>query len=246
MIYVWVRSTTRWDHEPTFWAQLDPAFKPKVDLWNDTFDIPFHVFRHEVKRIAELSLSRVEGATVASWDHIPDGALVAPVDDDDWFAPDLADVLDTAHRSLHRTGYRWVGEWIEVPIDLRHRLGLARRALFRIPPRWVCGTNTYALVKSSRARPLLEKHTLASAFYESHPCDVWAIEQHLSIANRTLASRTSLGHRRPAIGRSELLRKFRRYRSLYASPLPDAFAWARPYMALMDELMSRLGVKGRS
>jgi hypothetical protein len=59
-------------------------------MWNQTFDLPYHVFRQRVRRIAELNLQRVENAVRARWDEIPDGALVAPVDDDDWFAPDSA------------------------------------------------------------------------------------------------------------------------------------------------------------
>lgn len=69
------------------------------------------------------------------------------------------------------------------------------------------------------------------------------IDARLSLMNRTLASQTSLAFLRPNLRRSELLRKYRRYRRLYERPLPAELAWARPYVHDMDELMRRLGVK---
>ena len=48
------------------------------------------------------------------------------------------------------------------------------------------------------------------------------------------------------IRRSELLRKYRRYKKLY-EPSPAATIWrgARPYVAMMSELMDELEVKDR-
>jgi hypothetical protein len=52
-----------------------------------------------------------------------------------------------------------------------------------------------------------------------------------------------LSQRKHVIGRSELLRKYRRYKKLYEHPLPHDLAWARPYVAKMSELMDELTVK---
>jgi hypothetical protein len=244
MLYIWVRATASWDDEHAFLAQLAPAFKPKVDVWNDTFDIPYHLFRHEVRAIARLNLALVKDAVVASWDEIPEGALVAPVDDDDWFAPDVARVLASAHdpRAL---GYFWTSSFVEVPIDFGHRLGLLRRAVFPgTPPRWICTTNNYAVLKSADARPVLEKHTVASErFGGADAARVRRVAGRLSVMNRTLASQTSLGFLRPTVRRAELLRKYRVYRALYAKPLAADLAWCAPWMAMMAALMRRLHVK---
>lgn len=186
------------------------------------------------------------GATVAPWSAIPDGAVVVPTDDDDWLAPDLARVLaaewDGGARACH-----WPSRFVEVPIDLRHRLGLLRRAVRPgTPPKWVCTTNNYAMRKGPDAQRLLWSHVEASRWVAAQPPGAVArVDRSLSVMNRTLASRTSLGHRRPAISRRELLRKHRRYRELYRRPVAPDLAWCEPYLAMMADLMDRLVVRAR-
>ncbi len=62
MIYIVVRKTTDWDNEATFRAQIPEGFEKVVEVWNATFTMPYHLFRRELKRIAQLSLSRIPGA----------------------------------------------------------------------------------------------------------------------------------------------------------------------------------------
>ena len=264
MIYVWIRATVNWEDEQAFLAQLDPSFKPKVDLWNATFNTPFHLFRHRVREIARLNHSRIEGAILASWAEIPEGALVVPVDDDDWLSPDLGDVLEEEY-DPDLTGYYWVRTFFEVPFDLGHRLGLIRRSLLpRTPPRYFATTNNYALLKSPETRLLLESHIDASRWFEGQGAErAKGIERHLSAMNRTLASQTSLTKRRlRPVDRSVLIRKFHRYRRLYRDlarepdpvrlrwrrrsgpvwgrPRAPELAWCRPYLAMMADLMEEL------
>jgi len=245
VLHLWVRATANWADERAFRAQLDPAFEPQVALWDDTFDMPYRCFRHQLRAIAQLNLSRVADAVVAAWDEIPDGALVAPVDDDDWFAPDVARTLER-ERAPHALGYVWTSSFLEVPIDLGHRLYLARRALFpRTPPRWLCTTNNYAAHKRPETELLLRSHTIASEhFAGADAARVVRLDRRLSVMNRTLASKTSLGFLKPAIRRGTLLRKLRRYRELYAAPPshPD-LDWCRPYLQMMSDLMRELHVK---
>lgn len=268
MIYIWVRATTTWQDEQEFLAQLDPRVKPKVDLWNDTFDIPFHLFRHRVREIARLNQSRVENSACARWEEIPEGGLVVPIDDDDWLAPDIGNVLEDEYDS-RATGYHWIRTFIEVPIDLRHRLGVIRRSVFpRTPPRYFCMTNNYALVKAPETKPLLESHSRASEWFEVQERGrVRKIERHLSAMNRTLASKTSLGGK-PSPTRSTFIRKFHAYRRLYrrlarapvgpglalrrgpgkvyGRPSALELAWCRPYLAMMSDLMDQLGIREHS
>src|SRR5262249_45718655 len=109
-LFIWVRETTDWGNEEAVHAQLAADLKPAVELWDRTFDLPFHLFRERVREIAQLNLSRVEDAECAEWEQIPEGALVAPVDDDDWLAPDLATTLDGIPRKCR--AYRWPSTWL--------------------------------------------------------------------------------------------------------------------------------------
>jgi len=247
VIYVWVRKTVDWQHERAVRAQLDPGFAPKVELWNETFDLPFHLFRHRVWKIAQLNLSRVERAVQAEWEEIPTGSLVVPLDDDDWLAPDLATVLE-GRRNGRRVCYRWKSTWIERPTTLGHEIySLRRRLLSTTQEKWVCSSANYALVKGAETRELAASHMSASRWVESAAeGSVETIDQRLSLINRTLASRTTLGGRRRPLSRSQLLRKFRRYRRLYDNPpATPELAWCRPYVVMMADLMAALAVKKR-
>jgi hypothetical protein len=248
VICIWIRRTVDWTDEEAAVAQLtDPWLLPKIPLWNATFNISYASFRRRVAEIADLNHSRVDGAARAGWGEIPEGALVLPVDDDDWFRPDAARVL-AAELRPDVLGYHWPSRWVEVPIDLRHRLYLLRRRLLPgTPPKWLCSTNNYALIKGLGAKEPLGSHIRGSEWFEqriaSGDGSVRRIDATLSIANRTLASQTTLSQKRLTISRAELIRKYRRHRRLYARKLAPELAWAAPYLAMMAELMEELEVK---
>jgi hypothetical protein len=244
MIYVWVRRTLDWSDEEAFWAQVDERDRPGVEVWNATLNIPFHLFRHRVREIAALNQSRVRDVEYAEWDAIPEGSLVLPVDDDDWFSPDIASVLD-ASLDDGAVGCRWPSEWVEVPLDLGHRLHLlAHRRLGR-PLKFVCTTNNYALSKSADNRDLLRDHTQASRWFEARLDEPGGgglrdLNVRLSIANRNLGSSTVVRR----IDRApQLLRRLAPYKRLYRREPRAELAWARPYVAMMDELMAALEPK---
>jgi hypothetical protein len=63
--------------------------------------------------------------------------------------------------------------------------------------------------------------------------------------NRTLGSQTSLAMGKPALTRSHLVRKCRRYKKLYRKDVTPDLAWCRPYLAMMADLMDQLSVTDR-
>ena len=249
MIYIWVRATVPWEDEAAARSQVRPELRRRLDLWNDTFNIPYQRFRQRVGEIADLNHSRVEGAVRAGWEEIPEGALVLPVDDDDWFAPDAARVLER-EVDPEAQGYLWPTRWIEVPISIGHRFYLTRRRLLPwTPPKWICTTNNYAMPKDEEARAILGNHIRASHWFKPRARGgsaqgVKRLDREISIANRTLASLTSLRVHQPRhrFGRSELIRKYHRYKRLYDQP-PTELPWSRYYVELMSELMDELEVK---
>jgi hypothetical protein len=248
VIYIWVRKTLDWGDEDAALAQITGAFRPKVDLWNATFTMSYQRFRYHLTQIADLNHARVEGAVRARADEIPDGALVLPVDDDDWFAPSTARVLEQEIDPAV-SGFVWPSRWVEVPIDLHRRLGLIRRRLIpSTPMMWTCTSNNYAARKTRETEPILSHHIQASRWFEhelaSKASRVTRLEATLSVTNRSLASQTALHQSKPTIARATLLRKYRRYRRLYRRPPPTGLDWCQPSLDLMAELMAQLDVKG--
>ena len=240
MVRIWVRATLDYDDERAFEAGLLPDFREQVALWDATFTMPFRVFRSRVRAIARENLASVEGAACATWDEIPQGALVLPCDDDDWFRPDIASVLERELRP-GAAGARWTSSFLQVPIDLRHQLGMWRERVLGPRPQFHCTTNNYALFASEASKELLSNHLRASAWVAAQPPgDVALVRERLSLMNRTLASRTSLGHVGVPISRRRLLRKLARYRRLYERPLSPELAWAQPHVQRMRALMAEL------
>jgi hypothetical protein len=234
-VHIWVRQTAAWDDPAAYMARVPASLRPRVALWDETFTLPFHAFRHRIREIARQSLATVEGARVSAWDDIPEGALVLPVDDDDWFAPDVAHEI-VGHVADH-VAVTWPSVFAEVPLHLAHRVGKALRdALPGVPPKYVCTTNNYALVKRADHYTYARDHVRASRWYLSQPPGMTLhLDRRLSVMNRTLASMTSL-----SMGRGPLLGRYARYRHLYHGGRLDLPDWSQPYVAQMAELMADL------
>lgn len=236
MIYIVIRKTLDWDDRAAFLAQLRDDMREGVALWDATFNMPFHIYRRELKRIAGLNLSALEGASCVPIQEVPRGELVVPVDDDDWFSPDLARVLECA--ADEATAYYWPRRFLEIPTHFRHEIGLIRRRIFpATKPRFLCNTNNYAFRWRDERQDILLNHSFATDWYLANLPEVKKLDRPLSLINRTLASITQLSLQ-PS--RSQLLRKYRRYRRLYLKPPLEDMRWCTPYLEQMRELHKEL------
>jgi hypothetical protein len=256
MIYIWIRRTLDWGDEEAITAQIDPEFRPRFELWNSTFNISYPQFRQRIRAIAALNHAAVESAVSASWDEIPDGAVVLPVDDDDWFAPHAARTVERAF-APGIDACTWPSRWLQVPTSLGHRWHLfTRRLRPSLPQTHTFGTNSYALVKEPALRWLLDSHSGASRYADEHlaagSMRLEHCEAGLSLANRTLASKTTLAYRHRDYSQELLIRKYRAYRRLYRRRTRREVAWSRPeldwsmpYVELMADLVSELELTGR-
>src|SRR4051794_14655135 len=156
--------------------------------------MPYRVFRSRLRAIARENLARVDGARVSAWEEIPEGALVLPCDDDDWFRPDVAAVLQRELRP-GVSALRWTSSFLEVPTNWRHQLGIWRARVQGPRPMFLCTTNNYAMFASEGSQDLLKSHVQASRWVGAQPPgSVPILGERLSLMNRTIASQTSLGH----------------------------------------------------
>jgi hypothetical protein len=242
-VYICIRKTLDWQDESLVRKHILPEFRSKLEAWNATFDLPYHHFRQRLKEIAQRNHASVEGATCVPLDQATFGSLIVPVDDDDWFGPDLAIRL-RAHHDPDARGYLWSREVI--PERRRRRRWLKPRFLRRRrrTPRYTCATNNYALIHAPDARLIARAHTRASEWFDANPELVGRIPGVLAVQNRSLASQTALGWRRASISRDELVESFERYRGVYESWKPSRdLRWAQPYVDEMAALMKTIKLR---
>jgi hypothetical protein len=235
-VYIVVRKPLRWSDEASVRRHIIPEFQPKFDVWNDTLSIPYHAFRHRLTEIARLNLSRVSDVVCARIEDVPPGGIIAPIDDDDWFAPNLAQRI--AGLDPSRDLFLWKPYWL----DPYRRSWRIRFWLKRKPH--TCASNTYAMRNGPQVGPIVESHMTASRLFDANPVRVARLPETLAIHNRTLASQTVLGFRRPTISPRALIGLWRKYRELYRRvTLPAELAWARPYVDMMADLMNELRLR---
>jgi hypothetical protein len=240
-VHICIRRTVDWSDERAFWEQLSAKHRPRVELFNRTFELPFHEFRRRLREISHLNHERVEGAGVTSWDQVPEGEIALPVDDDDWFAPDAASIVaGCLPRSA--AGCRWLPTWIQVPASRAQRISPLWRRLREVRPKLLCTTNNYALVKGRAPYEVMRFHVRASNWFEERvgSGEVVLLRRRLSLVNRSIGSLSTLGTSAKPLSQRALLARYRRYRRLYRRQPPADLDWARPYIERMDRLMSEL------
>ena len=250
LLHICVRRTLPWHDEAAVAARLRPNMHSQVELWNATFNVSYAAFRHRMTQIARENWSRVEGAQLTPLDQVPPGALVAPVDDDDWFSPEVGRRL-LAERSSSLQGYHWNRYVLETPRHPR-RWPFARPHRATDTSRYICSSNNYAVVNLPELKPAIGSHVAASRIFDAGPRRVKHVAASLSLQCRNLASRSALGSGRrsttpgatPPLSREGLIEKLRRQREFYARlRLPSEVAWAEPCAAAVAELLREMRLK---
>jgi len=241
MIHIWIRKTINWQDEKVFLAQLEDTFRPKVQTWNSTFSMPYHLFRNELKKIATHNLLAVADARISTLEEIPSSAIVVPIDDDDWLAPDIARQL-TSSMDEDIDGCHWHRDFLELPaVGLEKYKRFIKFDLLRRPRRpWSCSTNSYAFRYRDGLYSQLVSHVHASRYFDRNPERVKFVDQHLSLMNRSIASQTSLNWEKPGISRRQLLRNYESCRDTYDRVRHQFPAWCWPYLDMMSHLMREL------
>ena len=238
-----VRATLPWHDEAAATAALLPELRQKVALWNDCFSLRYAAFRVRLIEIAQENWSRIENAKLVPREEIAPGALLVPVDDDDWFAPGLAQHL-LAERDAPIEGLHWNRYILELPRRRRH-LPWARPRRAADTSRHTCGSNNYAIRNRPDFGRAITNHVWASEWFDAHPGRVKRLAASLSVQNRNFASHSGLGGKQKfEITREELVERFRRHRKLYHRlRLPPEVAWAQPHVAAMAELMDAIQLR---
>jgi hypothetical protein len=121
-VYIGVRTSIDWSDEASVPERVHPRFRCKLETWDETFALSYARFRSRLCAIARQNLAAVEEAEWGALEDAPPDALLVPVDDDDWFAPDLVHRLRAGH-DPGASGYRWRRQVLE---PLRPRRGALR------------------------------------------------------------------------------------------------------------------------
>jgi hypothetical protein len=242
MLHLCVRRTLAWHDEAAVAANLLPKMRPVVERWNATFDLSYAGFRLRLAEIARRSLGRVENAKLAPLEDVPPGALLVPVDDDDWLSPELANRVLAEAEPLC-TGYHWSRYILETPRRPR-RCPWRRVRPAADTSQFTCASNNYAVRRLPELSESISNHVAASVYFDANPGHVKHVAGSLSVQNRNLSSQTVLRHRHQPLGRDALVETYERHRKLYRRlRLPPEVAWAEPYVAAMAELMHAIRLR---
>lgn len=227
-------------------AEQRQALLRAIRLWDRTFRMSYFSYRQRLKEIAELSWTRIRNLDLilrrpglSAILDILDEYIVLPVDDDDWFHPDIADVL----RRRWRPGvdaFHWPdGLYRPVPFQERfdqsaHQIRLILRKLHAD-----FATNGYALTRTGLSKckaPLrgrvLAFHWAAGKTYRQDGFECCYVDRPLSASNKSLASRTNL---QSLVDRSHLLRNVP-HLMRRTTDIPQSLHWTREYIALTESL----------
>lgn len=227
------------EHSRAFCRSIDrPAdqMNDVVDAWDGCFGISFFETRQAMKEIAEAALANVRGAVSveeSSFSPAAERPLVF-VDDDDWFAPDLADHLGQV------AGFDGL-LWTHVAVGFENRVQ-------RFVPGttdWWCYTNNYAVSPEfARLHGIahVTQHWIADRTFRT--LRLRRLEAPLSVANKHPASVVFLERTLSGPPSASELRRvvsgFVRGLEAIEDTELQGLEWARPHLEASGRHFSRV------
>lgn len=168
-----------------------------VALWDDCLAVDYRRFRHELKIIAARTWAATGAAVVDQHAFDPAGiqaaSLVAFVDDDDWFAPDLFEALEPhRHHDYLVWGSVRLGGFYNDAAAAENTTALMKRDI-----ELLSYTNNYAVTAAALLRHGLDRlaeHFNAQTMMASGVLDVALLDRYLSVANKSAAATLSALH----------------------------------------------------
>jgi hypothetical protein len=122
------------------WGRPEDQAYRMMDLWDAAFRVGYFETRHRVKEIASaniMSLDGIQHVPYKNYENIPNlPALYVFIDDDDWLAPDLANILLSQDVDLY-DGILWRVASIGIANQ--------KHAIFSWGMNGRCMTNNYAI-----------------------------------------------------------------------------------------------------
>jgi len=214
-----------------------------VEWWNNIFGMNFFYYRHEIQQISELNFGAIKYVDkiyrYKAFDSVEcQYDCVLPVDDDDWFHPDIFEKLDGCINPQWDVVNWPIGFYNSCPSQKNYNIEYEEIRITKHID--VLQTNNYLLMynglnklmdyfnndkKSDCLTHLAGKDVLNKKFNRIY------FDECLSITNKHLAAITNIRHinsEQDLVRNVEFLNKY--------PTIPEELSWARPYIDLMYNL----------
>ena len=216
------------------WDRPD-FYLDKVRMWNSTLKTDFFRFRYNLNQIQKKNIADLNGLDIvlnyfdlSILDSLDDYIILC-VDDDDWFRPDIFDVL--RNLQFQWDGVAWFMSWIGF-VD--SGLKICKNTPYSS---FKTFTNNFAFKKSGyekcrNIKDMLENHWYVNnACYANKDFNYKPFDDFLSISVKSPASITSLLQ---IENRNQLVEAIEKKMPI---SLPDELGWAKNYY---DEYLSAI------